>query len=66
MGIQMIVTMSRRIAIDLYKEIAKLRPNWHSDDDDKGRIKIVMTGSSSNSESWQPFIGNKEVTLYIS
>lgn len=65
MGIQMIVTMSRRIAIDLYKEIAKLRSNWHSDDDDKGRIKIVMTASSSDPESWQPFIGNKEVTLYI-
>ena len=58
-GKSMIVTMSRRIAIDLYKEIVKLRPNWHSDDDDKGRIKIVMTGSSSDPESWQPFIGNK-------
>ncbi|MEG0121517.1 type I restriction endonuclease subunit R, partial [Enterococcus sp.] len=58
-GKSMIVTMSRRIAIDLYKEIVKLRPNWHSDDDDKGRIKIVMTGSSSDPENWQPFIGNK-------
>ncbi|MCB8520891.1 type I restriction endonuclease subunit R [Enterococcus faecium] len=58
-GKSMIVTMSRRIAIDLYKEIVKLRPNWHSNDDDKGRIKIVMTGSSSDPESWQPFIGNK-------
>ncbi|MGM0168762.1 type I restriction enzyme, R subunit [Enterococcus sp. AZ135] len=58
-GKSMIVTMSRRIAIDLYKEIVKLRPNWHSDDDDKGRIKIVMTGSSSDPEDWQPFIGNK-------
>lgn len=61
----MIATMSRWIAIALYKEIVKLRPNWHSDDDDKGRIKIVMTASSSDPESWKPFIGNKEVTLYI-
>jgi len=59
LGKGMAVVMSRRIAIDLYKEIVKLRPNWHSDDDDKGVIKIVMTGSSSDPEEWQPFIGNK-------
>ncbi|MRA76064.1 hypothetical protein GH890_32060, partial [Bacillus thuringiensis] len=33
--------------------------DWHSDDDDKGKIKIVMTGSSSDPDYWQPFIGNK-------
>ncbi|MDR4187790.1 DEAD/DEAH box helicase [Bacillus cereus] len=59
-GKSMIVVMSRRIAIDLYKEIVKLRPHWHSDDDDKGVIKIVMTGSSSDPAEWQPFIGNKK------
>ena len=59
-GKSMIVVMSRRIAIDLYKEIVKLRPEWHSDDDDKGVIKIVMTGTSSDPEHWQPFIGNKK------
>ncbi|WP_410989330.1 type I restriction endonuclease subunit R [Bacillus cereus] len=59
-GKSMIVVMSRRIAIDLYKEIMKLRPDWHSDDDDKGVIKIVMTGSSSDPVEWQPFIGNKK------
>ncbi len=58
-GKSMIVTMSRRIAIDLYQEIIKLRPDWHSDDDDKGKIKIVMTGSSSDPDYWQPFIGSK-------
>src|SRR5690606_6694232 len=51
-GKSMIVVMSRRIAIDLYKEIVKLRPDWHSDDDDKGVIKIVMTGSSSDPVEW--------------
>lgn len=55
----MIVVMSRRIAIDLYAEIIKLRPDWHSDEDDKGIIKIVMTGTSSDPEHWQQFIGNK-------
>ncbi|MEK4715762.1 type I restriction endonuclease subunit R [Sporosarcina sp. FSL K6-5500] len=55
----MIVVMSRRIAIDLYAEIVKLRPVWHSEDDDKGVIKIVMTGTSSDPEHWQQFIGNK-------
>ncbi|UDW09521.1 type I restriction endonuclease subunit R (plasmid) [Bacillus cereus] len=59
-GKSMIVVMSRRIAIDLYKEIVKQRPDWHSDDDDKGAIKIVMTGSSSDPVEWQPFIGNKK------
>jgi type I restriction enzyme, R subunit len=59
-GKAMIVTMSRRIAIDLYKEIIALRPEWHSDDDDKGLIKIVITGSSSDPLEWQPFIGNKK------
>jgi len=59
-GKSMIVVMSRRIAIDLYKEIVKLRPDWHSDDDKKGVIKIVMTGTSSDPEHWQKFIGNKK------
>ena len=45
-GKGMIVAMSRRIAIDLYKEITALRPDWHSDDLMKGKIKVVMTGKS--------------------
>ena len=55
----MIVVMSRRIAIDLYKEIVALRPDWHSDDLMQGKIKVVMTGSSSDPPEWQPFIGTK-------
>ncbi|MER2192146.1 MAG: type I restriction endonuclease subunit R [Solibacillus sp.] len=64
-GKSMVVVMSRRIAIDLYKEIVALRPDWHSDDDDKGVIKIVMTGSSSDPVEWQPFIGNKRRREYL-
>src|SRR5580704_11671979 len=47
-GKAMVVTMSRRIAVDLYNEIVALRPQWHSDDDLKGSLKIVMTGSASD------------------
>ena len=64
-GKAMSVVMSRRIAIDLYKEIIKLRPDWHSDDDDKGAIKVVMTGSSSDPEDWHKFTGNKRRREYF-
>ncbi len=47
-GKAMVVTMSRQIAVDLYNEIIKIRPHWHSDDLDKGVIKVVMTASSSD------------------
>ncbi|NLK49378.1 MAG: type I restriction endonuclease subunit R, partial [Candidatus Cloacimonetes bacterium] len=58
-GKAMIVAMSRRIAIDLYKQIVELRPDWHSDDLMSGKIKVVMTGNSSDPSGWQPFIGTK-------
>lgn len=64
-GKAMIVVMSRRIAIDLYKAIIELRPDWHSDDDSEGKIKIVMTGSSSDPEEWQKFIGTKRRREYF-
>lgn len=47
-GKGMIVSMSRRIAVALYEEIIKLKPEWHSDDLSKGAIKVVMTASSSD------------------
>jgi len=47
-GKGMIVTMSRRIAAELYKEIVALRPEWHSEDKKKGVIKVVMTSASSD------------------
>lgn len=47
-GKGMIVTMSRRIAADLYDEITKIKPEWHSDDLRKGVIKVVMTSASSD------------------
>jgi len=64
-GKAMIVVMSRRIAIDMYNAIVALRPDWHSDDDSEGKIKIVMTGSSSDPAEWQPYIGNKRRREYL-
>jgi type I restriction enzyme R subunit len=58
-GKAMVVCMSRRICVDLYSQIVALRPEWHSDDDAGGLIKIVMTGSASDPEAWQPHIGGK-------
>lgn len=58
-GKGMIVAMSRRIAVELYAEIINLRPDWHSDDVMSGKIKIVMTGSSSDPEAWQKHVGTK-------
>jgi type I restriction enzyme R subunit len=59
-GKAMIVAMSRRIAVDLYNEIIKLRPEWHSDDLDKGVIKVVMTSSSSDGPEMQKHHTTKE------
>lgn len=47
-GKAMVVTMSRRIAADLYDAIRKIRPHWHHDDLDKGLMKVVMTAVSSD------------------
>ena len=47
-GKAMVVAMSRRIAVALYNAIIALRPHWHSDDLDKGAIKVVMTSASSD------------------
>lgn len=58
-GKGMIVAMSRRIAVELYNEIIKLRPNWHNDADDKGFLKVVMTGSAADPLNYQPHIRPK-------
>jgi type I restriction enzyme R subunit len=58
-GKAMVVVMSRRIAFELYREIALLRPEWAVDDDGAGSMKIVMTGSASDPLEWQPHIRNK-------
>ena len=58
-GKAMVVVMSRRIAVELYRELALLRPDWVTDDDGAGALKVVMTGSASDPLDWQPHIRNK-------
>ena len=58
-GKAMVVCMSRRICIDLYNELVRLRPDWPDDDDAKGSIKVVMTGSASDPPEWQQHVRNK-------
>jgi len=55
----MIVCMSRRICVEMYKAIVALRPHWHNQDDGKDGIKIVMTGTASDPPAWQPHIHSK-------
>ena len=71
-GKAMIVCMSRRICVDLYNELTRLRPEWSSakDDDVEAEkasdkksdcvIKVVMTGSAEDGPEWQPHIRNKD------
>ncbi|MCC6309679.1 MAG: type I restriction endonuclease subunit R [Trueperaceae bacterium] len=58
-GKAMVVVMSRRIAVELYRELVRLRPEWHGEADAEGNLKVVMTGSASDPLDWQPHIRNK-------
>jgi type I restriction enzyme R subunit len=58
-GKAMIVCMSRRICVELYNEIVRLRPAWYHEEDEKGTLKVVMTGSASDPVEWQSHIRNK-------
>ena len=58
-GKAMVVCMSRRICVDIYNELVRLRPDWRDDDDAKGNIKVVMTGSASDPPEWQQHVRNK-------
>lgn len=58
-GKAMIVCMSRRICVELYKELVALRPDWHSEKDEDGTLKVVMTGQASDPVGWQQHIRPK-------
>ncbi len=58
-GKAMVVCMSRRICVDLYEELVRLRPEWHGGNDGEGAIKVVMTGSASDPPQWQRHVRNK-------
>lgn len=67
-GKAMIVCMSRRICVDLYKALIELRPEWSSASDDDAEaekskdcvVKVVMTGSADDGPDWQPHIRSKD------
>ena len=59
-GKAMVVCMSRRICVELYREMAALRPQWHGDTDELGSMKVIMTGSASDPMEWQGHIRNKK------
>ena len=59
-GKAMVVCMSRRICIDLYRELIRLRPVLHGEDDAQGGLKVVMTGSASDPPDWQQHIRDKK------
>lgn len=61
----MIVCMNRTIAVNLYNQIIKLRPSWHSDDIDKGKIKVIMTSSASDDELLQKYATSKDDRAYL-
>lgn len=58
-GKTMVVCMSRRICVDLYEALVALRPEWHHESDDRGVIKVVMTGSASDPAKWQPHVRSR-------
>ena len=64
-GKALVVAMSRRICVDLYNAIVRLRPGWQDPDDTRGAVKIVMTGSASDPPEWQPHVRNKERRLEL-
>lgn len=59
-GKAMVVCMSRRICVELYREIARLRPEWAGGGDASGAMRVVMTGSASDPPEWQEHIGTKQ------
>lgn len=58
-GKAMIVCMSRRICVEVYQRIVAARPDWHSDSDESGAVKVVMTGNATDPQTFQPHIRSK-------
>ena len=54
-----IVCMSRRICVEVYNRIVAARPDWHSDEDGAGEVKVVMTGAAQDPAEYQPHIRSK-------
>ncbi|MBN2617367.1 MAG: type I restriction endonuclease subunit R [Spirochaetales bacterium] len=59
-GKSMAVCMSRKVCVDLYNQIIDLRPDWHSEDKNKGKLKVIMTNSASDPEEWKDHFTTKQ------
>lgn len=53
-GKAIIVCMTRKIAINLYKEILNKRPDWNN------KIKVVLTDNNNDPTEWHEIVGNKK------
>ena len=58
-GKAMVVTMSRDIAARLYEAIRVLRPDWHDPDDERGAMKVVVTGTADDPEPLRSHLRTK-------
>jgi type I site-specific restriction-modification system R (restriction) subunit len=58
-GKAMVVTMSRDIAARLYEAIRTLRPDWHDAYDERGAMKVVVTGTSDDPEPLRQHVRTK-------
>lgn len=58
-GKAMVVAFNRRVCVELYHEIIRLKPEWHNDNDLEGAVKVVITGNSLDPAEWQPHIRDK-------
>lgn len=58
-GKAMIVVQTRDIAANLYEKIVELRPEWHSDDDLTGRVKVIYSGAASDPAHLQKQVRNQ-------
>lgn len=58
-GKAMIVAYSRPIAIKIYQQILRLRPDWDE------KVKVIMTGSNDDPEEWKTIIGSKSYKIEL-
>jgi type I restriction enzyme R subunit len=59
-GKAMVVCMSRRICVEMYNALVRLHPEWDSDDDTTGAIKVIMSGTPGERLEWQKHIRTKQ------
>lgn len=64
-GKAMIVCMSRRICVELFKRIIEIKPEWDHLDPERGKVKVIMTGSASDPAEYQRHLYSKDTLRKI-